>query len=188
MITLAYPTHTPPPVRLNRVVSRKVHSSAGMFDINLPLHGSGIECRKSGPNGDYTLIFTFANTLTSVGNASVSSGTGSVVTNNIDSNEAHNYIVNLTGVTNAQTITVSLTNVTDSAGNSSAGISTALGVLLDDVNANGVVSNTDVAAVKAEVAAPVTPANFRNDVNANGVISNTDVSMTKAQVGTQLPP
>ena len=45
----------------------------------------------------------------------------------------------------------------------------------------------DVAAVKAQVAAPVTASNFRNDVNANGVISNTDVSLTKAQVGTSLP-
>jgi hypothetical protein len=55
------------------------------------------------------------------------------------------------------------------------------------VNGNGVVTNTDVAAVKGEVSAPVTSSNFRSDVNANGVISNTDVSLTKAQVGTSLP-
>jgi len=61
-------------------------------------------------------------------------------------------------------------------------------VLIGDVNDNGVVSNTDVASVKALVAAPVDSSNFRNDVNANGVISNTDVSMTKAQVGTGFPP
>jgi hypothetical protein len=62
-----------------------------------------------------------------------------------------------------------------------------MNVLLGDVNANGVVSNTDVAALKAQVAAPVTQSNFRNDVNANGIISNTDVSLTKADVGTSLP-
>jgi hypothetical protein len=44
-----------------------------------------------------------------------------------------------------------------------------------------------VAAVKAQVAAPVTASNFRDDVNANGIISNTDVSATKAQVGMTLP-
>jgi hypothetical protein len=62
-----------------------------------------------------------------------------------------------------------------------------MGVLFGDVNGNRVVSNTDVASVKAQVAAPVTASNFRDDVNANGVISNTDVSTTKAQVGTSLP-
>jgi hypothetical protein len=62
-----------------------------------------------------------------------------------------------------------------------------MSVLVGDSTANGSVSNTDVAAVKVEVAAPVTSSNFRNDVNANGVISNTDVSTTKAQVGSALP-
>jgi hypothetical protein len=62
-----------------------------------------------------------------------------------------------------------------------------MSVLAGDTTANGVVSNTDVAAVKGQVAAPVTSSNFRNDVNANGIISNTDVSATKAEVGASLP-
>jgi hypothetical protein len=178
---------TLPSVPLNAVVSRKVHGTAGTFDVDLPLDGSGIECRRGGANGDYTLVFRFANTLTSVGGASVTAGTGLVSTNNMDSNDAHNYIVNLTGVTNAQRITVSLTNVTDSVGNFSANIPVSMGVLNGDVNSNAVVSNTDVAVLTSQVAAPVTSSNFRSDVNANGVISNTDVSTTKAQVGTSLP-
>jgi len=180
--------YTLPVVQLNAVVSRKTHGSAGSFDINLPLTGNpGIECRSGGINGDHSIVFTFANTLTSIGGASVTSGTGSVGSSHIDSNDAHNYIVNLTGVTNAQIITVSLTNVSDSLGNSSPTVAGSMGVLLSDVTANGSVSNTDVAAVKAAVAAPVTASNFRNDVNGNGIISNTDVSATKAQVGSSLP-
>ena len=66
-------------------------------------------------------------------------------------------------------------------------VAVQMGVLLGDANANKVVSNTDVAAVKAQVAAPVTQSNFRNDITANGIISNTDVSTAKAQVGTSLP-
>jgi hypothetical protein len=62
-----------------------------------------------------------------------------------------------------------------------------MGVLSGDVTANRVVSNTDVASVKGQVAAPVTSSNFRNDVTVNGIISNTDVSTTKTQVGTTLP-
>jgi hypothetical protein len=55
------------------------------------------------------------------------------------------------------------------------------------VNGNGVVSNTDVASIKSDVAAPVDSSNFRTDVNANGVISNSDVATAKAQVGVTLP-
>jgi hypothetical protein len=100
------------------VVSRKTHGTAGTFDVDLPLTGNpGIECRSGGTNGDYTLVFTFGNPLANVDSASVTSGTGSVTTSNIDNSDAHNYIVNLTGVTNAQTLTVNLTNVTDSLGN-----------------------------------------------------------------------
>jgi trimeric autotransporter adhesin len=177
-----------PTLKLSSAVSRKTHGSAGTFDIDLPLTGpQGIECRSGGTNSDYTIVFSFANPLTSVGGASVTSGTGTVSTSAIGS-DAHQYIVNLTGVANAQTITVSLASVNDSAGNSSSAVSASMGILLGDVNGNGTVSNTDIAALKSQVASPVTSSNFRNDVTANGVISNTDVSSTKAQVGTQLPP
>ena len=104
-----------------------------------------------------------------------------------DGGDPHRYIVSLTGVSNAQFITLTLSNVIDSGGNHADTVSQSMGVLVGDVNGNGTLSNTDVSTVKGQVSAPVTSSNFRNDVNANGVISNTDVSLTKAQVGTSLP-
>jgi hypothetical protein len=174
-------------VALSSVVSRKTHGSAGDFDINVPLAGTRtVECRNG--NGTYTLVFTFPNVLTSVGGISTSAtgptqpgpSTGSIDT------DPHKYIVNLTGVPNAQYITVTLNNVHDAI-HHVGDVSATLGVLVGDVTGNGTASNTDVSNVKAQVAAPVTASNFRNDVTANGVISNTDVSTTKAQVGTTLP-
>src|SRR5205085_7958130 len=85
-------------VPLLSVASRKTHGSAGTFDLDLPLNGSGIECRSGGANGDYTLVFTFASPLGGVDGATVSSGTGRVVGSAIDT-DAHRYIVSLTGVT-----------------------------------------------------------------------------------------
>jgi trimeric autotransporter adhesin len=182
-----FASFSPTPVQLSAVASRKIHGSAGPFEIDLPLTGPpGIECRSGGTNSDYTIVFSFANPLTSVGGASVTSGTGIVGSAAIGS-DAHQYIVDLTGVANAQTITVSLTNVNDSAGNSTGAVSASMGVLIGDVITNKVVSNTDVAEVKGQVAAPITTSNFRNDVNTNGVITNTDVSTTKVQVGISLP-
>jgi hypothetical protein len=176
------------PVPLVNIVSRKTHTGVGPFDVNLPLISPfGIECRTGQPaSGNHTIVFTFANPLTSVTSASVTSGTGSVSSRSIGT-DAHEYIVNLSGVANAQNVTVTLTGISDTAGNSTPSLAVTMGVLLADVNANKVVSNTDVASVKGQVAAPVTSSNFRNDVNANGVISNTDVSTTKTQVGITLP-
>jgi hypothetical protein len=175
----------PDPVQLSGAVSRKTHGGAGTSDINLPVDGSGIECRSGGANGDYTVVFTFANQLASVGGANVTSGTASVSNSSIQNGV--DYVVNLTGVSNPQKLTVTLTSVTDTTGNSSPAVAGTMSVLIGDVNGNKVVSNTDVASVKTQVAAPVGASNFRNDVNVNGVISNTDVSTTKAQVGTTLP-
>jgi hypothetical protein len=136
------------------------------------------------------LVFTFPNNLTSVASAAVTShdpttGTGTVSTSGIGPN-LNQYTVNLTSVSTGQYITVTLNGVLDVAGNT-GNETVQMGVLVGDVNSNGVVSNTDVASVKGQVAAPVMSFNFRNDVNANGVISNTDVSLTKTQVGTSVP-
>jgi hypothetical protein len=184
--------NTPPvalPVQLLKTVSRKVHGNAGTFDVDLPLTGNaGIECRTGGANGDYTLIFTFTNPLTSVGGASVTNGTGSVSSRHIDSNNAHYYIVNVTGVTNAQVLKVSLTNVSDSVGNFSSAVSASMGVLVGDVNASRIVTSGDTNLCKAQALQPVTNANFRNDINASGAITTGDVNIVKQNALSQLPP
>jgi len=184
-----FASFSPTQVSLSNVVSLKFQGTLGPFAVDLPLSGNGIECRSGGANGDHTLVFRFANPLISVDNAAVTSGTGSVSNSAIDSSDARNYIVNLTGVTNAQTITVTLANVGDSAGNSSASVSASMGVLHGDVNGNGRVSNADVGGVKAQVGATLSETDlvFRHDVNANGTISNGDVGDTKAEVGSRLP-
>jgi hypothetical protein len=174
-----------PPVQLDTVVSRKVHGSAGTFDVDLT-NGNGIECRSGGANGDYTLVFTFANPLTSVDGAGVTTGTESISTSGIGPNP-NQYTVNLTGVTNAQVITVSLTNVTDSAGNFSSAVAGQMGLLIGDVNASGVVDGNDVSAVQSATRQTVNSTNFRDDVNASGVIDGNDVSLTQGQTRTSLP-
>lgn len=171
-------------VPLVSVVSRKVHGVTA-FDINLPVTGNpGVECRSGGVNGNYELIFSFANTLTSVGNASVTSGTGSVSSHMIDADDAHNYIVDLTKVSNAQMVTVSLTNVNDSTGNSSSSVPISMGVLLGDTTANDTVNASDVGQTKSNSGQAVNASNFRTDVNVSGLINASDVGLVKSKVGT----
>jgi Dockerin type I domain len=178
------------PVQLFSVVSEFTHGSAGTFDINLPLTGTpGIECRSSSALGDgnYQMIFTFSNPLTSVASATVASGTGSVSGSAIGPNP-NQYTVNLTGVTNAQYITVSLTNVIDASGNSSSTVlGPSMGVLIGDVNATGRVDAADVSLVRQQTLQSITASNFREDINASGRIDASDVSIARQQTLTSLP-
>jgi hypothetical protein len=175
-----------PAVQLTGVVSRMTHGAAGVFNVDLPLAGTGIECRSGGTKGTFTMVFTFANPLTSVSSASVSSGTGSVVSSSIGT-DAHQYIVNLIGVTNAQRITVTLANLSDNAGDFSASVSTTMGVLLGDVNASARVDAADVSSVRQQTLQAITTSNFRNDINASGRIDAADVSIARQQTLTSLP-
>lgn len=168
------------------VVSRKTHGAAGTFDVDL----TGLqrtECRSGGANGNYTLVFAFANALTSVGGASVTSGTGSVSSSDIDSNDAHNYIVNVDNVTNAQVITVSLTNVQDTAGNFSSAISASMVVLIGDTTADRSVNSADISQTKSQSGQLVTQSNFREDVTVDGSINSADISLVKSKSGAGLP-
>jgi hypothetical protein len=171
-----------PCLALSAVVSRKVHGITGTFDVDLPLTGPhGVECRSGGANGNYTVVFTFLNNITTCGTAGTA---GVVVSSGPNPNQCTE---NLTAVPNAHYITITLNGVVDSVG-ATGNVSATMGVLLGDVNANGTVSNADVSSIQAQVGASVTQSNFRNDVNANGTISNGDVAATQAQVGAQLPP
>src|SRR6202040_3472146 len=115
-------------------------------------------------------------------------GVGSVSSSTIDSTNAHQYIVNLTGVTNSQYITVTLTNLIDVVGNTSSGVSATMGVLVGDTNADGFVNSADISQTKSESGNAVTTLNFREDLNLDGFIDSGDISFVKAMSGTSLPP
>jgi hypothetical protein len=192
-LTEHYTASTPTPTS---VVSRMTHGSiTPPFDINLPLTGPrAVECRSSTSlgAGNYTMVFKFPNNLMSVTGASVTghdpvSGTGTVSSSMVDSSDTHNYIVNLTGVSTGQYITVTLNNVHDIAGNVGDVTGPQMGVLVGDVDASGRVDSTDVFEVRQQTLQPVTSSNFRMDVDASGRIDSTDVFMTRQQTLTSLP-
>jgi Dockerin type I domain/FG-GAP repeat len=112
---------------------------------------------------------------------------GSVATSTIDRNDPHNYIVNLTDVTNAQVITVGVSNVTDSVGNFSSTVSASMGILAGDTNGDSVVNSADISQTKSQSGEAVTAANCREDVNIDGFINSADVSLVKSRSGTALP-
>ncbi len=172
--------------QLSSVDSVMTHGTAGTFAVNLPLTGpNGIECRRGGANGDYTMVFTFANPLVSVNQATITGGTGNISSAAIDS-DTHKYVVHLTGVTNAQRLTVALVNAHDST-NAIGNVSATMAVLIGDTNADRFCDAVDVSQTKSQSGNPVTNANFREDVNVDGFIDAIDTSLVKSKSGTALP-
>jgi hypothetical protein len=95
--------------------------------------------------------------------------------------------VNLTGVANAQTVTITLSNVTDVFSQALPDTAVSAGFLVGDTTGNGAVTSSDIGQAKSQSGQPVTETNFRVDVNANGAISASDVGLVKSSVGTMLP-
>lgn len=171
------------PLAVTSVVSRKTHGGAGDFDVNLPLSGEpGLESRSTG--GNHTFIFTFTNSVVS-GNASVSTGTGTV--SGSPTFSGNTMTVNLTGVTDIQQIAVTASGVMDNFGQTLPDTAVPANILAGDVTANKTVNSSDVGETKQQVGAAIDATNFRTDVNANGTINASDVSIVKGLTGNSVP-
>ncbi|MDQ6764810.1 MAG: hypothetical protein M3Z22_01720 [Verrucomicrobiota bacterium] len=163
-------------------VSRLTHAGAGTFDIDLPLTGtSGVECRNGG--GDYFIVVTFSNNLTS-GSASVTSGAGTVAGSPTLSGST--MTVHLTGVANAQNVTVSL-SVTDTYTQSLADIPVTAGFLVGDTNGDRFVNGGDSIQTRNRAGQATNASNFRSDVNLDGFVNSGDSVVVRARSGTALP-
>ena len=157
---------SPPTSRL-----RKLHGGVP-FDINLPLAGTpGIECRERRGTNDYQIVFSFPSAVT-FSSAAMTSGVGMVTS--VTGNGTTTITVNLTGVTNAQRMAVTLSNV--DTGTAIGDVVIPIAVLVGDTNGNGSVNSSDVSQTKLQSGQAVTASNFREDANANGTINSSDVS------------
>ncbi|HMJ05365.1 MAG TPA: dockerin type I domain-containing protein [Chthoniobacterales bacterium] len=166
-------------------VSRKTHGAQGSFDIALPLSGSpGVECRSGGVNGNYTFAITFSNAVVG-GTANVITGTGTV--SGAPSFAGNVMTVNLTGVADFQTMSVTLNNVTDSFSQVLPTTAVTAKMLIGDANGNATVNATDIGLTKGQSGAAATSSNFRADIDANGTVNGSDVTQVKTNAGHSLP-
>ena len=165
------------------VVSRKVHGSAGSFDIDLPLSGtsrSGMpQWRRA--SGDYEIVFNFMSPVVFDG-AAIKEGAGAV--SGTSGSGTNSVSINLTGVSSGQRITVALFGA--SHGTSKSDFSVPMSVLVGDTSGNGLVNATDISQTKANTGQAITVSNFRSDIDASGSINASDVGLVKSMSGTAL--
>lgn len=91
--------------------------------------------------------------------------------------------VDLTQVTNDQTIVITLTGVKVILDSNTYTFSIPMGVLVGDTNGDRVVDSLDVSQTSARIGNAVTQSTFRNDVNADGVIDSNDVALIESDLG-----
>jgi hypothetical protein len=164
------------------VVSRKTQGAL-TFDIGMPLASLlGIECRSGGATNDYSLVAVFE-TPVSIKGYAVTIGTGTAV--QLDNDGRGQLTVHLTGVSNAQRITITLFGVSD--GVHTQDVAMPMGILIGDTSGNGSVNASDISETKSRSGQTVNATNFRNDVSVNGSINASDVSLVKSRTGTALP-
>jgi hypothetical protein len=165
--------------------SRNIHGAKGDFDIDLPLTGDlGIECRSGLTR--YSTVFIFNEEVTGADSAASSCGTVSSIT--VDPANAHNLLVSFNGATcNAQTVTVTLTNVHDTLGNTLASAAASMGILIGDVIGDGKVRNKDIENVRSLLGQQANSSNFRDDVTLDGRINNQDLQTERSHRGEFLP-
>ncbi|MGI8821098.1 MAG: LamG-like jellyroll fold domain-containing protein [Chthoniobacterales bacterium] len=161
--------------------SRKTQGT-GSFDIDLvPFATAGVECRNPGAAGAYQMIVQFPAPVTVAG-ATILSGTGAVSGFTVTGSSV---TVNLTGVTNAQTLVVNLTGVND--GTSSGNVPLAMSVLIGDTSGDGIVNGGDAIQTRSRSGQPTDATNFRSDVNTDGIVNGGDTIVVRSRSGTSLP-
>ena len=180
-----------PGVQPMSAVSRKMHGAAGTFDIPLALTGPvSIECRSGGANMDYQIVLTFAAPI-AYDDVAVVSGTATIASVSPTAPPATNgtgltqLTINLTGVANAQRVTLAIFGATDGTDRGDVGL--RVGFLLGDVTGDGNVNASDITETKSQTGHAVSSSSFRDDLNANGEINSSDVALAKIKSGTGLP-
>lgn len=164
-----------------RAVSRKVHGSAGTFDVPLPLTGTpGVECRAGGKSGEHQLVLTFARPITA-NRASVIRGNANVSSYTVNGSEI---TVDLTGVANAQELMITIDSVSD--GTDTGSVQVPMNVLLGDTNGDGFVNTADAQQTRNR-SGDITSASFRSDVNADGAVNSADAIIVRGRSGSSLP-
>jgi hypothetical protein len=176
------PSRTASPTPTPIAVSVKTHGPTD-FSINLPLTCPvyGVECRSGGSHRDFRVVVTYSAPVT-FNSASLVANGGTISSSNSSGNQI---TINLTGVTDAQTLRITLSGVTD--GTHTGDTVIPMSVLLGDTSGNGAVNASDVSLTKSRSGQTVTELNFRNDVTTNGFINASDVSLAKSKSGSAIP-
>jgi hypothetical protein len=171
-------------------VSRRTHGAGGNFDLPVSVNtgttalpgNAPVECR-SGTS--VTLVVNFDRTVTG-GSATCISGKATVGSPTFNGNTM---TIPLTGVTNAQTVQIQLTNIVAQDVGTLASAVVSFRELIGDVDGDGTVSALDMAHVRNDYGVTSGQASFnpRENPTCTGVISALDMAIERNDYGLHTP-
>ncbi|MDQ6860818.1 MAG: hypothetical protein M3032_06645 [Verrucomicrobiota bacterium] len=162
-------------------VSRKTHGPTGTFNLPLALSGPATVEPRSDGTGKHTIVMTFSEAVNS-GSATASPATVDNVTYS-----GNDMIVNLSNVSDAQTITVNATNISGPNTGTTPAASVKMSVLRADANGDGMVNAADSTTVRGRSGQVLDANNFTSDVNVDGFINVGDTIVVRNNAGHMLP-
>lgn len=172
-----------PAPALQSEASRLTHGSSGPFDLALSTANRTVEPRSDG-TGNYTIVFNFDQPVNSGSATFTGPGGGSVSGVTFSGNSM---IVGLTGVTDQQTGTVAISNVSGPGTASMPSASVQIGFLYCDVTEDGFVNAGDTIRDRNFSGQTLTTSNFIYDVNLDGLINVGDAAAIRSKSGDFLP-
>jgi glucose/arabinose dehydrogenase len=164
-------------------VSRRIHGTTPV-DLDLLTTPPAIESRGG---GNYQIVFGFPSAVTFTGAiATPDNGATATVAGAPTSGAGGTEVtVNLTGVSNAQLLTVTLTGVNDVS--FTRDVSVQMAVLVGDSNGDGEVNSGDAQQTRSRSGQLANGTNFRSDVNVDGAINSGDAIVVRSNSGTTVP-
>ena len=167
---------------LVNILSRKIHTGVGAFDIDVVPAPLTVEPRSIG--GGHMIVFQFNTPISIAGTVSaIDAVSATPVTTVTSTGVGNDVVVTLASVADNKRIRITIDGVNGAATTWSA----TVGFLLGDVNNTGSVNSSDISSVKARSGQATTAANFRFDINTTGAINSSDISAVKARSGLVLP-
>ncbi|MDQ6626641.1 MAG: dockerin type I domain-containing protein [Verrucomicrobiota bacterium] len=171
----------PSPLTLTSAISRKLHGGTLQLDLPLALTAPfTVEPRGGALPTAHQLVLTFSNAIVS-GSAAVTGGGGSVA--GAPQIYGNTMTINLSNVANAQTVTVTVSNVTDTLGQVLPSATVSMRVLLGDSNGDGIVNAADASQTRNRSGEAASITNFLSDVNSDGSINSADSTIVRNASG-----
>ena len=168
---------------LRQAASTKTHGAAGVFERELAVFGRpGLEARigAGASHSDHSIVVAFARDLAS-GSAAVTSGSGAIVA--APSISSDTMTIDLTGVVDAQTLTLTLSDLIDTTGRAMPETTLRVSFLFGDANGDAAVNSADVIQLRNRFGHAIDNTNFPFDVNVDGSINAADSTIVRAASG-----
>jgi len=167
----AFPSITP---QLISAASRK--TTPGFIVVDLPLNLAGNESVENRSGGPTELVVTFDSTIVKGSNFAISLSTPTGAAVGTVSNTSVNgsqLVIDLSGVADAQSLIVTLTDVRHFSTAASGNYTLDLGVLLGDTNQDGEVNALDFNAIASNFGGNGKDSS-QGDLNVDGVVNTQD--------------